>query len=721
MTTDHHTPIATGAAANAATFNTVFEQLDAAITAGLGGVTLTNKSGGSLAANDCVIVDTANNEAVTTTTSVGSILRPGIVLVGGAANAEMTVSLLGEVTVVVDAAATRGQYFKTSTTAKRVTPVSTLDVGVFGIFTANSAGGAGTTAKGLLFGFVVTQPGTHTHAAADIISGLLALARGGSGADLSATGPGYLKQASGGAAVTVGAIASGDLPAATDSAQGAVELATTAEAAAGADTTRAITAAGLLAAAWLRSQYINSSAGAGDAGKPILLDAAGKIAASMLAPGYIDHNQLLNLAASDPHTQYILKALLTTKGDILARDASGPQRLAVGAATQVLSADPAEPTGLKWIPQVSGGSGIPGSTIDAKGDLIAGTADDTYSRLPVGANGQVLMADSAQATGLVWTNLLQENIFINGGFDIWQRGSDDTAVTTTRKYVADRWAVKTGAGTLAHVQRSATVRTGARSKYSLQLDGAAGVTTVEIDQRIEAAMAGLYKRQVYFTCYLYNATGAAFTPKLLVSTPSAADNWTTGTVRNGSGSGEDLQSCADSAWTRVVWTADISGYTDIDNGVELRLQIPSGVLVAGKTVRLAELNLVPGGVATPFVARPIGIETQLCLWFYEELGGDVNIQYFAMGQCYSTTQAFFALLFARKRIIPTITVSAVGDFGLTNSTGSVVAATNLTFSQYARTSASATGTVASGLTAGNGSILVANSTTNARIKINAEL
>jgi hypothetical protein len=42
------------------------------------------------------------------------------------------------------------------------------------------------------------------------------------------------------------------------------------------------------------------------------------------------------------------------------------------------------------------------SNIDAKGDLLAGTADNTIGRLAVGTNGQVLTADSAEATGLKW-------------------------------------------------------------------------------------------------------------------------------------------------------------------------------------------------------------------------------------------------------------------------------------------------------------------------------
>jgi hypothetical protein len=42
------------------------------------------------------------------------------------------------------------------------------------------------------------------------------------------------------------------------------------------------------------------------------------------------------------------------------------------------------------------------STIDAKGDLLAGTADNTIGRRSVGTNGQVLTADSAEATGMKW-------------------------------------------------------------------------------------------------------------------------------------------------------------------------------------------------------------------------------------------------------------------------------------------------------------------------------
>lgn len=42
------------------------------------------------------------------------------------------------------------------------------------------------------------------------------------------------------------------------------------------------------------------------------------------------------------------------------------------------------------------------TTVDAKGDLLVATADNTVSRLGVGTNNFVLTADSTQATGVKW-------------------------------------------------------------------------------------------------------------------------------------------------------------------------------------------------------------------------------------------------------------------------------------------------------------------------------
>lgn len=56
---------------------------------------------------------------------------------------------------------------------------------------------------------------------------------------------------------------------------------------------------------YTESEHISTSAGAGDAGKPIVLDAAGHIDASMLNDADIDHGSIGGLS-DDDHTQYIL-------------------------------------------------------------------------------------------------------------------------------------------------------------------------------------------------------------------------------------------------------------------------------------------------------------------------------------------------------------------------------------------------------------------------------
>jgi len=65
------------------------------------------------------------------------------------------------------------------------------------------------------------------------------------------------------------------------------------------------------AGAYETADFINTSAGAGDAGKPIVLDADGKIDATMLDAGDIDHGGLTGLG-DDDHPQYHND----TRGDI---------------------------------------------------------------------------------------------------------------------------------------------------------------------------------------------------------------------------------------------------------------------------------------------------------------------------------------------------------------------------------------------------------------------
>ncbi len=103
--------------------------------------------------------------------------------------------------------------------------------------------------------------------------------------------------------------------------------------------------------------------------------------------------------ASDPHTGYQKES---EKGG-----ASGYAGLDSSALVPVTQLGTGTPDGTKFLRDdqtyaVPTSSGIPSTLIDAKGDLLVGTADNTVARKAVGADDTILMADSAQTEGVKW-------------------------------------------------------------------------------------------------------------------------------------------------------------------------------------------------------------------------------------------------------------------------------------------------------------------------------
>jgi hypothetical protein len=80
-----------------------------------------------------------------------------------------------------------------------------------------------------------------------------------------------------------------------------------------------------------------------------------------------------------------------------------------GTSGQVLAKNSNTDMDFVWV-TTDDANAIQNTIVDAKGDLIGATAADTPARLAVGTNGQVLTADSAQSTGLKWATPFSESI-----------------------------------------------------------------------------------------------------------------------------------------------------------------------------------------------------------------------------------------------------------------------------------------------------------------------
>jgi hypothetical protein len=140
-------------------------------------------------------------------------------------------------------------------------------------------------------------------------------------------------------------------------------------------------------------------------------------------------------------TDALLETDINAKGDLIVGAAVDTAAiLTSGTNGQVLSVNTATATGLEWVTS-DDANAIQNAIVDAKGDIVTATADNTPARLGVGSDGQLLTADSSSATGLSYQNNFAagKNKIINGDFSIWQRGTSFTP--SVDAFTADRYKV----------------------------------------------------------------------------------------------------------------------------------------------------------------------------------------------------------------------------------------------------------------------------------------
>lgn len=127
-----------------ASVNANFDTIDAYVAARA----LTNKSGGTVAANSVVVADTTTDSAFTTTATAGNAKVVGVTQASIANNASGIVKQYGVTQVLVTAATSRGDWLTTSTTAGQALPNTSTNpvAGSFAIALSTTTGAGTVTA-----------------------------------------------------------------------------------------------------------------------------------------------------------------------------------------------------------------------------------------------------------------------------------------------------------------------------------------------------------------------------------------------------------------------------------------------------------------------------------------------------------------------------------------------------------------------------------------------
>ena len=270
------------------------------------------------------------------------------------------------------------------------------------------------------------------------------------------------------------------------------------------------------------------------------------------------------------------------------------------------------------------------------------------------------------------------NRIINGNFDFWQRGTS-FSVTSTATYTADRWqCIFDGSGATRTISRQSFTlgQTDVLdeptyfARYAQTVAGS-GATFNNFEQRIEGVRTFAGK-QVTISFYAKAATSFTL-PKL--------------TFAQAFGTGGSPTVFTDFAASTTITTSfakysytvnipSISSKTLGSGNDDFLSVIFSLPLNATFTVDIAQVQLEPGPVATPFEQRPIGTELSLCQRYYET--GRVSAFATATNTHHLGAPCFYKVT---KRAVPTVALVSVASIQFPGTVGSIEATTTTGFNE----------------------------------------
>ena len=323
--------------------------------------------------------------------------------------------------------------------------------------------------------------------------------------------------------------------------------------------------------------------------------------------------------------------------------------------------------------------------------------------------GEVLTA--ADVNNYLLNKTGSGNAIINGAFDIWQRGTSFTGLV----YNADRW--RSGSS----IVRTTDVPT-TEFQYSLKLNSSS--TFAVLNQRIESSNSLIFSTTPFVLSFWIKANAEAIANGTVQTYyPNAVDNWSAKTfVDNTPLSSQGLTA---GVWKRL--SLPFGNNANFVNGL--------GIEVFGQTTTteaveffITGVQVEAGSVATPFKRNANSLQGELaaCQRYYYRQVATGTTGPFGVGFSDSTTRASIMTTFpVQMRVRPTAleTSGTASNYAIRRVGGGTTALSVIPvfFGSSSLTTAGMDCDVASGLTAGDGVILRANSVDTAFLGWSAEL
>lgn len=210
-----------------------------------------------------------------------------------------------------------------------------------------------------------------------------------------------------------------------------------------------------------------------------------------------------------------------------------------------------------------------------------------------------------------------KNYIINGGFDVWQRGTS----FINYGYIADRWRVETGGG---GYDVDAGISTGVNNRNSLFMSrGGSSAGNMAILQRIEANSTAPIVGKTMTVSFYAKLEGAENTLDFIVWTPSSLvkDSWGGRTYSEDSVEMSETISVT-GAFAKYTYTFTVPA--NAVYGMAIGFQSLGDTNYVNK-MYISEVQLEEGSVATPFEHLSKSLIIQQCRYYYRKSDTQLDV------------------------------------------------------------------------------------------------